>query len=244
MTRDRLHPVLASIDLVVLDKDGTLIEFDAMWAGWMEALADCLEAALDRPVRDRLYGVLGFDSARGRAASHGPLATMPMAVLRRSTFDALTAVGVAPESATHALERCWAPPDPVALAHPLADLPALFGTLRAAGLRLAVATSDDRAPTERTLTALGLDGLVEDVVCADDGSAVKPSPAIVEGICARLGVPPGRTAMVGDAPADLEMGRAAGVGVCIGVLSGTGSRSELEPLADVLLPSVGGLLVE
>jgi phosphoglycolate phosphatase len=243
MTRDRLHPVLASIDLVVFDKDGTLIEFDAMWAGWMEALAGCLETAIDRPVRDRLYSLLGFDAALGRASSHGPLATMPMAVLRRSTFEALTAAGVAREAATHALERCWAPPDPVALAHPLADLPALFGTLRAAGLHVAVATSDDRAPTDRTLTALGLAGLVDDVVCADDGPVAKPSPAIVEGICGRLGVTAGRTAIVGDAPADLEMGRAAGVGACVGVLSGTGSRSELEPLADVLLTSVGELLV-
>ena len=33
-----LHPVLDGIDLVVFDKDGTLISFDAMWSGWAREL--------------------------------------------------------------------------------------------------------------------------------------------------------------------------------------------------------------
>ena len=33
---------LAGIDLVVFDKDGTLIDFDVMWGGWAESLADRL----------------------------------------------------------------------------------------------------------------------------------------------------------------------------------------------------------
>ena len=50
--------------------------------------------------------------------------------------------------------------------------------------------------------------------------------------------------MVGDTPADLAMGRSAGAGRVIGVLSGVGRREELAPLADVLLPSIGELLLD
>ena len=48
--------------------------------------------------------------------------------------------------------------------------------------------------------------------------------------------------MIGDTTADMRMGRAAGVGFNIGVLSGVGSAALLAPLADVLLPSVAQLL--
>jgi phosphoglycolate phosphatase len=48
--------------------------------------------------------------------------------------------------------------------------------------------------------------------------------------------------VIGDTPADLTMGRAAGVGRTIGVLTGVGSREDLAPLADALLGSVGELL--
>jgi phosphoglycolate phosphatase len=60
-------------------------------------------------------------------------------------------------------------------------------------------------------------------------------------LCAALGVAPGRTAVVGDAPADLAMARAAGAGLTIGVLSGVGAAADLEPLADVVIASVDRL---
>ena len=62
-------------------------------------------------------------------------------------------------------------------------------------------------------------------------------------LCALLGVPVESTAMVGDSTADLAMGRAAGMARCVGVLSGVGSRRDLEPLADVIVASVAELLL-
>lgn len=110
------------------------------------------------------------------------------------------------------------------------------------GTRVGIATSDDRLPTERTLDALGVAAQVDATVCADDGIPVKPDPAMVVHMCALTAAAPGRTAVVGDSMADLRMGRAAGVALCIGVLSGTATHAELEPLADLVLPSVGALL--
>ena len=233
---------LAGIELVVFDKDGTLIDFHAMWAGWMVGLADRLEAAARRPLRGPLFEELGFDPLTGQADPHGPLAAMPMNVLRRRTIDLVVAEGLTSRAAASAVDGAWQPPDPVALARPLTDLPRLLGALRAQGRRLAVATSDERAPTERTLAALQIADLLDALVCADDGVPAKPAPDMVFHACGRLGIAAARTAVVGDAPVDLRMGRAAGVGRCIGVLSGTGSRSQLAPDADLILPSVAALL--
>jgi len=117
-----------------------------------------------------------------------------------------------------------------------------FGAVRARGMRIAVATTDDRAPTRATLEALGVAPLVDALACGDDGRPIKPAPDAILALCRELGVTPAQTAVVGDTTADMRMGRAAGVGLNIGVLSGVGSAALLAPLADVLLPSIAELL--
>jgi HAD superfamily hydrolase (TIGR01509 family) len=225
----------------VLDKDGTLIDFHAMWSGWAEALASRLETATGRPVRTPLFAMLGYDAVTGRAHTHGALAATPMARLRDLTLGVLVAAEVSPDDAETVVEAAWQAPDPVATAHPLADLPDLLAHLRTGGRRVVIATSDDRAPTVRTLAALGIDRLVDDVLCADDGIAGKPAPDMVLAACSRLGITPDRTAVVGDSPADVAMGRAAGAGLVIAVRTGVGTDADLTA-ADVVVDSVGDLI--
>jgi phosphoglycolate phosphatase len=104
-----------------------------------------------------------------------------------------------------------------------------------------VATSDDRNPTERTLEALGIAAEMATLACADDGFPNKPAPDPVLRICERVGVAPDRTAVVGDSPADLRMGRAAGARRVIAVLTGVGDEATLAPLSDVVLSSIAEL---
>jgi phosphoglycolate phosphatase-like HAD superfamily hydrolase len=232
---------LDGIDLVVFDKDGTIIEFGPMWSGWAVALADGLRAATGRNIDGALFEMLGYDPVTGAILAGGGLAATPMARLREGTRDVLIEAGVSAAEADRALDTSWHAPDPVGLARPLADLGALFGRLHDSGRRVAIATSDDRDPTERTLAALGLTDSVDALVCADDGVPVKPAPDMVLALCDRLGADVGRTAVVGDSPADLRMGRAAGAGLVVGVLTGVGARSDLEPEADAVIGSVASL---
>ena len=234
---------LEGIDLVIFDKDGTLIEFHAMWGGWAEALADDLESATGAAIRGPLFAMLGYDVATRRAVTGGRLAATPMARIREATGAVLRDVGVPADVAESGLDASWRPPDAVALARPVTDLAALFEWLRVGGRLIAVATTDDREPTLRTLETLGLAGLVDAVVCADDGLPVKPAGDMVVHVCDELGTPPGRTVVVGDSAADLEMGRAAGVARCYGVLTGVGTRADLAPFADEVLESVEDLRI-
>src|SRR5215475_11014123 len=144
----------AMIDLVVFDKDGTLIDFHAMWGGWITTLARRLEAASYISVAPRLFRAVGYDAATGAVDTNGPLAIATMADLRAVAADVLREAGLPADSAQAAIQFAWYIPDPAALAKPLADLPQLFGALRAHGQHIAIATTDDRAPTEATLAAL------------------------------------------------------------------------------------------
>jgi phosphoglycolate phosphatase len=232
---------LQDIDLVIFDKDGTLIEFQLMWAEWVEELARRLEAATERPIRDGLYPLLGVDRATGLIHAHGLMAATPMSRIREVVQAYVEEAGAGPALAASAVQAAWHAPDPVALARPVADLPALLARLRKRVATFAVATSDDRGPTERTLAALGIAHEFASLTCADDGIRTKPAPDPVLLLCGRLGVAPGRTAVVGDSPADLVMARSAGAARAIGVLTGVGDRASLEPLADLVLDSIADL---
>jgi len=212
-----------------------------MWRGWLAMLTERLERETALDLGADLQALMGVDPATDNILPRGLLAATPMARIREHVIAFLVDRGVRTDSAARAVDAAWAPPDPVLLARPFTDLVALFTELRRSGHRLAIATSDDRLPTERTLDALGIAGLIDGIACADDGRPSKPAPDAVLALCADLGVRPARTAVVGDAPADLRMGRAAGAGLVIGVLTGVGDRSILQPLADVVLESVAAL---
>src|SRR5689334_7200291 len=150
-----------------------------MWAGWAEDLARALDKATGMDVRTPLFEMLGYDPVARVVRPGGGLAATPMARLRERTAEVLMAAGLDGAEAERALGTAWHAPDPVELAHPLADLHALFGGLRASGRKVAISTIDDRDPTERTLAALGLTAAVDALVCADDGVPVKPAPVMV-----------------------------------------------------------------
>ncbi len=242
MTGAALSPLLDGIDLVVFDKDGTLIDFHAMWGGWAQELGRRLDGATRRPVAGDVFAAIGFDPVNDRVRAGAPLAVATMAELAEVIAAVIRRWCPSVAAARRAVESAWFRPDPVSSAVPTADLATLFGLLRDSDRLIAVATTDDRAPTEATLRGLGIREHVSALACGDDGIGVKPDPAMVLAICAALRVAPDRVAVVGDTPADLAMGRSAGVGRVIGVLTGVGGRTELEPFADAVLGSVRELL--
>jgi phosphoglycolate phosphatase len=212
-----------------------------MWTGWARELGTRLEVATRRPVAGDVFSTIGFDPVSDRIQPGGPLAVGSMGEIGEIVGAVLRRWCPSVNAARRILAEAWFVPDPIASAVPLADLVGIFTALRAAGMRVAIATTDDRRPTEATIAGLGLVGLVDDVVCGDDDGPTKPDPAALAGIAGRLGVGGSRTAMVGDAPADLRMARAAGARA-IGVASGVSSVADLAPDADLVLESIAALV--
>jgi len=212
-----------------------------MWGGWARQLGDRLDDVIRRPVSPDIYTTIGFDPTTGRVAPGGLLATGTMAGIEETVARVLRRWCPSIAAARRATAAAWLVPDPAALSVPLGDLPSLFRRLHTDGRRIAVITTDDRAPTDATLRALGVRDWVEAIVCGDDGFGVKPAPDAVIAVCHAFRTEPPRVAVVGDTPADMAMAREAGVGLLIGVRNGIGSEEDLAT-ADVVVDSVDALL--
>lgn len=226
---------------IIFDKDGTLIDFDAMWGGWVVYLAEQLHLVSGLAVREPLCLAMGYDNTNKKVLAHGKLAATPMAQLYRLTVEVMQSLGLSAEQAERAVEQGWCIPDPVVLAKQFTDTWTLFDRLQKLNIKIGIATTDDRAPTQAMIEAFDIEGFITTMVCADDGIKAKPAPDMVLTICERMKIDPSKVMVVGDTTADLKMARAAGVGLVVGVLSGVSSAKDLIPFADILIGSVGEL---
>lgn len=226
---------------IIFDKDGTLIDFDAMWGGWVVFLAEQLHAVSGLHVRKPLCSAMGYDDANKKVLAHGKLAATPMSQLYRLTVEVMQSFGLSTEQAERTVEQGWCIPDPVVLAKQFTDTRALFQKLHSQNIKLGIATTDDRAPTQAMIEAFDIEEYLSTMVCADDGIPAKPAPDMVLTICERMKVDPSKVMVVGDTTADLKMARAAGAGLVVGVLSGVSNVHDLMPYADVIIDSVDEL---
>lgn len=226
---------------IIFDKDGTLIDFDAMWGGWVVFLAEQLHGISGLHVREPLCLAMGYDDANKKVLAHGKLAATPMSQLYRLTVEVMQTLGLTAEQAERVVEQGWCIPDPVLLAKQFTDTRDLFYKLHTQKIKLAIATTDDRAPTQAMIEAFDIEEYLSTMVCADDGIPAKPQPDMVLTICERMNVEPSKVMVVGDTTADLKMARAAGAGLVVGVLSGVSASSDLIHYADVLIESVDEL---
>ena len=110
------------------------------------------------------------------------------------------------------------------------------------GFALGVVTNAAEAPTLVQLEKMKCLDLFDMVIGCDSGFTPKPAGDTILGFCHHMGLAPAQVAMVGDSTHDLNAGRAAGVGLNVGVLSGPADRAQIVDLAGVILNDVTELI--
>jgi pyrophosphatase PpaX len=99
--------------------------------------------------------------------------------------------------------------------------------IKAAGIQTGLVTSKNRPGAIRGLKLVGLEPLMDVLVCADEVTNPKPHAEPVEKAVALLGADPATTMYVGDSVHDMHSGRAAGVHTAA-ALWGPFGRAHLE----------------
>jgi phosphoglycolate phosphatase len=123
---------------------------------------------------------------------------------------------------------------------PVGEPAQILRALRAAGLKVGLATNDAEASAGRHLAQLELTELMDFVAGYDSGHGAKPGAGMVLAFAREIGAEPEQIALVGDTLHDLESARAAGA-IAIAVLSGVASREDLAPHADYVIADIGEL---
>ena len=227
----------ADIKGILFDKDGTLVDFNATWLSIADFMAmDAAEG--DRWKADRLLSAAGFDFVNKRFkpdsifASGTNMDVVELWFPRLSDEDQMLAVARFNEITSV---------QGSSMAVALPGIVAALKTLHKRSYRLGVATNDSTAGAEKTLVTLGVAQLFDAAYGYDAVANPKPAPDTILAFCDLTGLRPAEIAMVGDNRHDLEMARAGGCGLAVGVLSGTGTRESLSSIADVVLDSVADL---
>ena len=179
--------------LIALDLDGTLVD----------SRRDLTDAA--NQLVEELGGAALSEEAVGRMIGEGA------AVL---VDRVLAAAGVTGRAGM--LARFLDIYDSHLLDHTL-PYPGVADALRAARAhgRVAVLTNKPAAAAGRILEALGLRGLLDEVVGGDGPYPRKPAPASLFALMRGAGSTPASTLLVGDSAIDLHTARAAGSRCCI-----------------------------
>lgn len=217
---------------IVFDKDGTLFDFASTWEAW--ALAFLRRLGEDESHAQAMAEAIGFDFGAQRFQENSPvIAGMPseIALLLHPHLPDMQVPQI------EALLNAEAARAPQAEAVPLAPL---LARLRAAGLKLGVATNDAEQPARAHLSTAGITGAFDFIAGFDTGYGGKPAPGQLRAFCDVMELEGAACVMVGDSLHDLRAGRAAGMW-CVAVLTGMAGEGDLAPYADAVLPDIGHL---
>lgn len=228
---------LAAIKAILFDKDGTLVDFNRTWFGISKELAR-RSAGGDEAKARALLEEGGYDRSSGHFRANSVIAAGTV----ENIVD-LWHPNADPEARTALIREydgyCVSEGARAAVA--VDGLREALEALIRQGYLLGIATNDSEAGARATAEALGLSSLFHTFIGYDTVLRPKPHPDPIHYFARATGLETRNIAMVGDNPHDMETARAADAGYAIGVLSGNSPREVLEPLADVVLPSVADL---
>ncbi len=228
---------------ILFDKDGTLIDFNQTWLPLYRHAAELLASRAGKPGHgEKLMAAGGYVAADESWLPDSVLASGSNDQILSFWLDELGSPQLANDSGL-----CKEYTDIFQLKangyrSVIADLDGFLAHLQAHGLTLGVATMDDEANAISTLEGMACRQRFDFVCGADSGFGVKPEPGMIGAFAQSTGLATNAIMMVGDSPRDLRMGRNAGAGMTVGVLTGATRAEHLMPLADRVYDDISGIL--
>lgn len=240
-------------EMVLLDKDGTLIDIHHYWASmirlraqravveWFGGRADAEE------VMARLIGAMGVDEQSGRLKPEGPVGVKPRPFIVSVATNIVRQAGVemddvCMETLFTEIDRQTAENLPTLL-RLLPGVEEFLKALTAHGVAAGVVSTDITSRASAAMQALGIAHYFRVIVGGDAVERAKPAADLARAALAQGGYNASRSVAIGDHPVDIQMGQNAGCAQGVAVLTGLSDRMSFTGLGCVVVPDLTHLAV-
>lgn len=241
-------------EMVLLDKDGTLIDIHHYWASMIRLRTRliveqwfCGRSDIEA-IECRLIDAMGVDLGTGRMKPEGPVGVKPRPFIVGVAVAAVRESGVdidelRMEALFAEIDRRTAA-DLLPLLRLLPGVKGFLEALRTHGVAAAVVSTDVTRRAIAAMQALNIDHYFKVIIGGDAVTHTKPSPDLAQAVLVPGGYSPLRTAVVGDHPVDIGMGHNAGCTTNIAVLTGLSDKDAFAGMDCVLVPDLTHVTVE
>ena len=232
---------------ILFDKDGTLIDFYEVWgtaAGpVMERILNEYGLSSEKGMKDKLLEAIGVHG--NVIDSEGALAWKPYAWIAKDLANVLLLenVNASCERLTEQLREGFY--EEVSIKrqeYPVfTDVKKLMEKLHQLGIKTGLATTDEYESTRICMDKIGISEWISFYGTSGINYPEKQDGELIRIAAREWHISPEEIAVIGDTPNDMRFAR-HGKAIGIGVLSGTGKKEDLEPLADYIIDSVDDLI--
>ncbi len=214
---------------IVFDKDGTLLDFDALWLPVAEGAINAVMQKYGLPpqTKDELFESVGvFD---GETDITGVLAGGTYQMMADCFKTVLKSHGIcfdADEFDGFTVEAFHGSFGKGEITPACKGIAVFFEQLKNTGVKIALITSDDRFGADRCLDKFGIAKYFDEIYCADGIHKPKPDPYYMNCFAKKYGLQKNELCMVGDTYVDCDFATASDV-MMIGVARSKQNRAKL-----------------
>lgn len=214
---------------VIFDKDGTLLDFDALWLPVAEGAIDAVikEYSLPQDAKQKLFESIGvFD---GETDITGVLAGGTYQMMADCFKKVLDEYGINydKDKFDDFTVKSFHDSFDKGEIRPACDgIAEFFERLKAMDIKIALITSDDRFGADRCLNKFGIAKYFDEIYCADGINPPKPDPYYMNCFAAKYALQKDELCMVGDTYVDCDFAE-AGKAMMIGVARSHANKAKL-----------------
>lgn len=243
------NQTIEGIDLVIFDKDGTLMDLYHYWSQMVGLRAEfiCQELGLDAKHYGNLLYEMGVDSKVGKLRPEGPVGLKKREIVLQAAVDYLTSIGC-PDTHNLCFEAFkevdrFSSENLKRFIWSIDGANDIVNTLSENGCKIAIATTDVTERAKLAMEFLGIANKIDFIAGADMVSNSKPNPEMIHVILNTLNIDKSNAAMVGDAITDVQLGINADLKASIGVLTGLSSYEQLKMVTHYVANGISDLKI-
>jgi len=217
-------------EIVLFDKDGTLIDIHHYWASMLRLRSAMIvekwfsSHGNKNKIERELIDSMGVDLSSGKIKITGPVGIKSREFIVNLASNIVRSNGVQiqnteTEEIFLEIDRITSK-DMAPLLRPLPGVFNLLKNLEMANITMAVISTDITSRTRLAMETLKIDHFFTEIIGGDIVNNTKPSPDLVIQISKKTRIKTNKMMVIGDNPVDIKMGLSANINLNLAVLTG------------------------